>query len=134
MIRKNILVGLLLFFYTVVLTHNSVPHGHFDELFQAVHVSDSHDHSENNDHHHHYLFSHSIFLHVILEKQSIIAPHQQDFNSKETQQALSVFVLPQLYQPCSFTGSYFPQRIYEAGPPALFKDHSIINRGPPAES
>jgi hypothetical protein len=52
-----------------VLAHNTIPHGHFDELFTLDHGSDSNNHCEHNSHDHHFLFSHSISLHVTIEKQ-----------------------------------------------------------------
>jgi hypothetical protein len=73
MLKKKLIFSLLLFFYTVVLAHNAVPHGHFDELISSEHESDSHDHNDQSSHHHHYLFSHSISFHVTIEKQIIFS-------------------------------------------------------------
>lgn len=78
--ERNFILCLLLF-YTVVLAHNAVPHGHFDEV-SSEHDSDSHDHSEQSNHQHHFLFSHSISLHVTIEKQLAFSVYQLKAASK----------------------------------------------------
>ncbi len=85
MLKKNLILCLLLFFYTVVLAHNALPHGHFDEIFSTEHDSDSHEHGEHSNHDHHFLFSHSVSLHVTIEKQLTYSTVQTKVISKNFQ-------------------------------------------------
>jgi hypothetical protein len=81
MLNRIFIVSLLIFSYTIVLGHNSIPHGHFDDLFSTAHPTDSHN---SSDHDHHYPFSHSVTLHVALEKQTLISVHSVKCGLKKT--------------------------------------------------
>ena len=74
MSKKNIILSLLLCVYTLVLGHNIIPHGHFDEIFSTVHHHDND--APHNSHHdskndHNFPFSHSATLHITLDKQNV---------------------------------------------------------------
>lgn len=72
MLKRIFIISLLIFSYTIVLGHNSIAHGHFEDLFSTTDHNDNH----NNSHHdHHYPFSHSVTLHVAIEKQSLNSVH-----------------------------------------------------------
>ncbi len=72
MLKRIFVISLLIFSYTLVLGHSAIPHGHFDDIFSTAHHNDTH----NKSHHeHHYPFSHSVTLHVAIEKQSLISVH-----------------------------------------------------------
>jgi hypothetical protein len=75
MLNRILILALLNFSYTIVLGHNSIPHGHFDDLFSTSHSDSHHNDSHHNNDDHHYPFSHSVGLHVAIEKQSLIAVH-----------------------------------------------------------
>ncbi len=72
MLKRVLIISLLIFSYTIVLGHNAIPHGHFDDLFSTAHHNDTHN---KNHHDHHYPFSHSVTLHVAIEKQTLISVH-----------------------------------------------------------
>ena len=72
MLRRFLIISLLIFSYTIVLGHSAIPHGHFDDLFSTTHHNDTHN---KNHHEHHYPFSHSVTLHVAIEKQTLISVH-----------------------------------------------------------
>jgi len=72
MLKRILIISLLIFSYTIVLGHSAIPHGHFDDLFSTAHHSDTHN---ENHHDHHYPFSHSVTLHVAIEKQTLISVH-----------------------------------------------------------
>ena len=74
MSKKHYILSFLLFTYAIVLGHSVVPHGHFDDLFTTEHNHDSHNDHES-DHKHNYPFSHSVTLHVAIEKQTVFNAH-----------------------------------------------------------
>jgi hypothetical protein len=130
MMKKNLLVCLLLFFYTVVLAHNTVPHGHFDELFSAEHESDSHDHSDHSSHDHHFAFSHSISLHVTIEKQLTFSAYQSKAAPKNIPGIVSYCIITDLqdYSP----PDYYWTPVYctpKSQTPTC--SNTDFNRGPP---
>ena len=94
MLKKNLILCLLLFFYSIVLAHNAIPHGHFDELFSSEHESDAHDHNDQSNHDHHFLFSHSISLHVTIEKQIAFSSIQTKATSKSLSNGAAYCLLP----------------------------------------
>lgn len=129
--KKNLILCFLLFFYTVVLAHNAVPHGHFDELFSLEHDSDSHEHNDQSGHDHHFLFSHSISLHVTIEKQFNLSSIQTKAFSKSLSKVDFSCLLPdkQLFIPPDSSWIYVIRR--EELPATPFCCNSW-NRGPPA--
>lgn len=133
MSKKHFILSLLLFAYTIVLGHNIVPHGHFDDIFSTEHHHDSNDHHDSHhdsDHEHNYPFSHSVTLHVAIEKQSVFTSHSvkcllkkvplgNDLNSPVNFQPLNDF---------SFSALIF----YDyAHPPVHVCSSSFSNRPPP---
>ena len=119
MLKKNLILCLLLFFYSIVLAHNAIPHGHFEELFSSEHDSDSHDHNERSNHDHHFLFSHCISLHVAIEKQVTFSAHQSKISSKST---LNVDAF------CLLSGKHF------FTPPDSFRTLVQVNSESPIQS
>ena len=72
MLKRFFIISLLIFSYTIVLGHSAIPHGHFDDLFSTAHHNDTHNENHQD---HHYPFSHSVTLHVAIEKQTLISVH-----------------------------------------------------------
>ena len=130
MLKKNLILCLLLFFYTIVLAHNAVPHGHFDELFSSEHDSDSHHHGEHSSHDHHYPFSHSISLHVTIEKQITFSTIQSKPESKSFPYTTSFCLTPdrQIFTPPASLGTLFDCTVKS---PTQSCSNSPFNRGPP---
>ena len=131
MLKKNLILCLLIFFYTIVLGHSAIPHGHFDEFFHTEQDHDSQEHSDNN--HHHFLFSHSISLHVVIEKKTIFSAHSIKTSPKNTQPIL-LFYLPALCQLSLCSGSFYFLDYYNSESTTLGWYNSFANRGPPTVS
>lgn len=87
MSKKHFILSFLLFAYTIVLGHNIVPHGHFDDFLSSEHhhESDNHEDShQHSEHQHDYPFSHSVTLHVAIEKQTVFTSHSVKSLLKKT--------------------------------------------------
>ncbi len=119
MLRKNLISCLLLFCYSIVLAHNAISHGHFDEFFNSDHKNDTHDHSKQSNHDHQFIFSHCISLHVAIEKQVTFSAHQSKILSKST---LSVDAF------CLLSGKHF------FTPPDSFRTLVQVNSESPIQS
>lgn len=128
--KKNLILCLLLFFYTAVLAHNAVPHGHFDEIFSSGHDSDSHDHDEDSNHDHHFLFSHSISLHVTIEKQLSSPSFQSKAVSKYFPNIVSFCLTPDKHQ-FSPPDSFWTQVYCTTHSPTTICSNTAFTRGPP---
>jgi hypothetical protein len=129
MLKKNLILCLLLFFYSIVLAHNAVPHGHFDELSSSEHDSDSHHHGEHSSHDHHYLFSHSISLHVTLDKQISFSTIQSKTESKSFPK--TTFCLSTDSQIFTPPASWMTLFYCVVKSPTPTCSNSPFNRGPP---
>lgn len=133
MSKKHFILSLLLFAYTIVLGHNIVPHGHFDDIFTTEHHHDSNDHQDSHhdsDHEHNYPFSHSVTLHVTIEKQTIFASHSVKCILKKVPMG-NILNSPVNFQPLqdfSFTVLIFYDYAY---PPIHLCSSSFSNRPPP---
>lgn len=130
MLKRNLILYFLIFFYAIVLGHSAIPHGHFDELFHAEH---EHDSQEHNDHDHHFLFSHSISLHVAIEKQAIFSAYPFKSTTKNAQLD-SLFYHPAVFGLYGFKSPFILLRFFKSKSPILVWFNSIANRGPPAVS
>jgi hypothetical protein len=133
MLRKNLILSLLLFAYTIVLGHNIIPHGHFDDIFTTEHHHDSDDHHDSHhdsDHEHNYPFSHSVTLHVAIEKQTVFTSHSVKYLLKKVPfgSILNSLVNFQPLQDFSISALIF----YDyAHPPIHVCSSSFSNRPPP---
>jgi len=127
MLKRIFIISLLIFSYTIVLGHNAIPHGHFDDLFSTAHHNDTH----NKDHHdHHYPFSHSVTLHVAIEKQSFIAVHSVKSVLKKVPLNHFYCIESGIQPPIIFSFSTIRFNRYL---PLLNQVYSglLLNRGPP---
>ena len=127
MLKRIFIISLLIFSYTIVLGHNAIPHGHFDDLFSTAHHNDTHN---NSDHDHHYPFSHSVKLHVAIEKQSLISVHSVKSILKKAPLNSSYCIESGIQPPIIFSFSTILFNCY-----LPFANHvcsgSLSNRGPP---
>lgn len=128
--KKNLILFILLFFYATVLGHSAILHGHFDEFLHAEHDHDSNEHGGQENH---FLFSHSISMHVVIEKQSIFSVHSLKISTNNTQPNL-LFYLPALCKLSLYSGSFYFLKYCNSESTTSVWYNSLINRGPPAVS
>ncbi len=127
--KRKYIISFLLFAYLIVLGHAIVPHGHFDDLFSSEHHKTTHN---NSDHDHDFPISHSVTLHVALEKQLVVTSH---FIKNITKKAPSnnLYCIPGIFQPLFITSfSSIQYKRYSASP-AQVGIASFSNRGPPVD-
>lgn len=128
MLKRIFIISLLIFSYTIVLGHNAIPHGHFDDLFSTAHHNDTHNESH---HEHHYPFSHSVTLHVAIEKQSLISVHSVKSVIKKAPSNI-FYCIENVFQPLiisTFSSELFIRYLLS---PTQVCSGLIFNRGPPA--
>lgn len=127
MLKKNLILSLLIFAYTIVLGHSAIPHEHFDDLFTSDQHQDSH---KNNNNNHHSPFSHSIILHVVIDEQTAFTAHSVLNLIKKTL-SNNLYCIPVVVQP--LLGTSFLSLLFNCCTltPEQLCSTSISNRGPP---
>jgi hypothetical protein len=128
MSKKNFIVFLFLFSYTISLCHSAIPHGHFDDLFSNRHQQEEHHDADQN---HNFPFSHCVTLHVAIEKQIVSTNHSSKTIIKKIS-LNNLYCSPDTYQPKLLYSSCLKYFSLYTQPASKVCRSSFSDRAPPA--